>query len=151
NLAGRRSVGHCPGPLFVPGALYLPVVGTPYGLALGLGVPNCGVFDPPTDGFPSGLAAPPFWYIPGPTTRLGRASGFKPTAAGGAPVVQDGLRRGTSFRMLRQPAAVDNIPRARTRQQPAIMRLGRSIDMDSSYVGARYPAASSRNCACEKA
>ena len=70
---------------------------------------------------------------------------LNPTA-GGLPVVEYGFPLGTSFRMLRQPDAERTVAKARVKQPPAIARLSRSIDMNSSFLGdSKTLRASSQN------
>jgi hypothetical protein len=55
-------------------------------------------------------------------------SELKPTVGGVPPVVEYGLPGGTSFRMLRQPAAERTMAIAAAKHPPAKARLSRSID-----------------------
>jgi hypothetical protein len=65
-------------------------------------------------------------------------------AADGSPVVGYFGPGGTSFRVLRQPEAATTVPNIIASVPPARFRLSRSIDMTSSFLGARRPSASRR-------
>jgi hypothetical protein len=104
---------------------------------LGAGVPYWGALAPPVPALPSRADEPLPPYAPFPTEVLGCGAELKPGAVG-LPVVVYGLPLGTSLRMLRQPEAETTIPRAMVSEQPAITRLSRSIDMNSSFLGTRY-------------
>jgi hypothetical protein len=88
--------------------------------------------------------------MPALTAVFRGGSELKPTAGGVPPVVEYGLPGGTSFRMLRQPAAENTMAVTAAKAPPAKARLSRSIDLNSSVPGRPTPrgiAAKMSHCA----
>jgi hypothetical protein len=74
------------------------------------------------------------------TALFGCGSELKLNDPGGPPVVGYCFPGGT-FSVLRHPGAVTRIPNTTTNVPPVRNRLSRSIDMTSTFPGARHPPA----------